>query len=474
MWQPSSALLLVASLLTALPVNADGLYTKKSPVLQVDQKSYDRLIAKSNHASIVEFYAPWCGHCQNLKPAYEKAAKNLDGLANVAAVNCDDDENKPLCGRLGIQGFPTLKIVTPSKKSGAPRVEDYQGQRTAKAIVDAVVDRIPNHVKRVTDKDLDKWLSENEESSKAILFTEKGTTSALIRALAIDFLGSIKVAQIRSKESDAVERFGIEEFPKLVLLPGGEQEHIVYDGELKKKPMVEFLSQVAAPNAAPSATSSKTKSSKPSKSSSARSKSTTVLDDEAENLKPTGSPDPKVVPDNAQESKPAQVPIQAPPIDSLPTVEALESACLTPKSGTCILALLPESTEADADIPSSAKEAVVSLSEIVHKHAVRQAHLFPFYSVPATNSGAATLRAGLGLSEDSKSVEVIALNGRRGWWRRYDPSDNADYSLARVESWVDAIRLGEGSKSKLPEGVVVTEAEAEVETEKQTADHDEL
>ena len=419
------------------------------------------------------FYAPWCGHCQNLKPAYEKAAKNLDGLANVAAVNCDDDENKPLCGRLGIQGFPTLKIVTPSKKPGAPRVEDYQGQRTAKAIVDAVVDRIPNHVKRVTDKDLDKWLSEDEEAPKAILFTEKGTTSALIRALAIDFLGSIKVAQIRSKESDAVERFGIEEFPKFVLVPGGEREHIVYDGELKKKPMVEFLSQVAAPNAAPSATSSKakpSKSSKSSKSSSARSQSTTVLDDEAEKLKPTESPDPKIVPEDAQESKPAQVPIQTPPIASLPTVEALETACLKPKSGTCILALLPESTEADADIPSSAKEAVASLSEIVHKHTVRQAHLFPFYSVPAINSGAATLRAGLGLSEDSTSVEIIALNGRRGWWRRYDPSENTDYSLARVESWVDAIRLGEGSKSKLPEGIVVTEAEAE----KQTADHDEL
>ncbi|KAE8376730.1 hypothetical protein BDV26DRAFT_265084 [Aspergillus bertholletiae] len=420
-------------------------------------------------SQIVEFYAPWCGHCQNLKPAYEKAAKNLDGLANVAAVNCDDDSNKPLCGRLGIQGFPTLKIVTPSKKPGAPKVEDYQGQRTAKAIVDAVVERIPNHVKRVTDKDLDKWLSEDQEAPKAILFTEKGTTSALIRALAIDFLGSIKVAQIRSKESDAVERFGVEDFPTLVLLPGGEQEHIVYDGELKKKPMVEFLSQVAAPNAAPTA-SSKTKSSKPAKSSSARSQSTTVLDDEAENSKPTESPDSKVVPEDVQESKPAPAPVQAPQIASLPTVEALESACLTPKSGTCILALLPESTEADADIPSSAKEAVTSLSEIVQKHAVRQAHLFPFYSVPATNSRTATLRAGLGLSEDSKSVEIIALNGRRGWWRKYDPSENGDYSLARVESWVDAIRLGEGSKSKLPEGVVV----AEVETEKQTADHDEL
>lgn len=468
MWQPSSALLLVTSLLTALPANADGLYTKKSPVLQVDQKSYDRLIAKSNHASVVEFYAPWCGHCQNLKPAYEKAAKNLDGLANVAAVNCDDDANKPLCGRLGIQGFPTIKIMTPSQKPGVPKVEDYRGERTAKAIVEAVVDRIPNHVKRVTDKDLNKWLSEDEEVPKAILFTEKGTTSALIRALAIDFLGSIKVAQIRSKESDAVEKFGIEHFPTLVLLPGGGREHIVYDGELKKKPMVEFLSQVAAPNAA--ATNFKDKSPKPSKSSSAEPQSSTVLSDEAEELKPTESPDPKVVPDDATESKPAQVPIPAPPISSLPTVEALESACLTPKSGTCILALLPGSSEFDADLPSFAKEALVSLSEIEHKHTLRKGHLFPFYSVPAINNGATALRTGLGLSGESDSMEIIALNGRRGWWRRYEPSENADYSLARVESWVDAIRLGEGSKNRLPDGIIATEEQ----TEKQTADHDEL
>ncbi|KAF7588632.1 hypothetical protein BBP40_005443 [Aspergillus hancockii] len=492
MWQPSSALLIIASLLTALPANADGLYTKKSPVLQVDHRNYDKLIAQSNYSSVVEFYAPWCGHCQNLKPAYEKAAKNLDGLAQVAAVNCDDEDNKPLCGRMGVQGFPTIKIMTPSKKPGKPRVEDYRGERSAKAIVQAVVDSIPNHVKRVTDKDLDKWLSEDEKSPKAILFTEKGTTSALIRALAIEFLGSVKIAQVRSKESDVVMRFGVENFPTLVLIPGDEKEHIVYDGELKKQPMIEFLSQVATPNSA-SAKTAKDKPPKPAKSSSTGSQSSTVINDQAEKLKPTESPDPKVVPDDAQESKPAQVPIQAPSISSLPTEEALEAACLTPKSGTCVLALLPESSEPDVDLPSSVKEALLSLSEIEHKHTLRRSHLFPFYSVPAVNSGAKALRVGLGLSEDSKSVEIIALNGRREWWRRYDPSDNADYSLVRVESWVDAIRLGEGSKSKLPEGVIVTEPEVEAEpetetkpeeaetetkteaeTEKQTANHDEL
>jgi len=40
------------ALLSALPGAHAGLYGKKSPVLQVDAKSYDRLIAKSNHTSV--------------------------------------------------------------------------------------------------------------------------------------------------------------------------------------------------------------------------------------------------------------------------------------------------------------------------------------------------------------------------------------------------------------------------------------
>jgi protein disulfide-isomerase A6 len=41
-----------AAILLALPCSAGGLYTKNSPVLQVDAKNYDRLIAKSNHTSV--------------------------------------------------------------------------------------------------------------------------------------------------------------------------------------------------------------------------------------------------------------------------------------------------------------------------------------------------------------------------------------------------------------------------------------
>lgn len=374
---------------------------------------------------------------------------------------------------MGVQGFPTLKIVTPSKKPGKPRVEDYQGARSAKGIVDAVVDRIPNHVKRATDKDLDKWLGQNEDRPKAILFTEKGTTGALIRALAVDFLGAIDIAQVRNKESASVKKFGVTEFPTLVLVPSADTEHKIYTGDLKKKPITEFLSQAATPNpdASPrSASDSKPKSKPKSKPAS---KPTSIVDD-AEDLKPTASENQDTTDPSA---KPIQVPIPAPPIPTLSTPESLDSACLASKSGTCVLVILPEASEPDAALPAPATEALASLAEIGHKHAQRGTHLFPLYAVPAINTRSKTLREALALA-DGQTVEIIALNARRGWWRRFSGAD-ADFGAVAIESWVDAIRLGEGAKEKLPEGIVVSdeaevkpEAEAEVEPDAETVEAD--
>jgi protein disulfide-isomerase A6 len=119
-----------------------------------------------------------------VRPLQEPQARVRDGRQI-----CDEEMNKPFCGKMGVQGFPTLKIVRPGKKPGKPTVEDYQGPRSAKGIVDAVKDKVPNIVKRVNDKNLDEWLQGNKDTAKAILFSEKGIVSATLRALAIDFAG---------------------------------------------------------------------------------------------------------------------------------------------------------------------------------------------------------------------------------------------------------------------------------------------
>ncbi|KAL9093954.1 MAG: hypothetical protein Q9165_003877 [Trypethelium subeluteriae] len=485
-----SVALAVPWLLLLAPASASGLYTKGSPVLQVDGKSYDKLIARSNHTSIVEFYAPWCGHCQNLKPAYEKAAKNLKGLAKVAAVNCDDDDNKPFCGSMGVQGFPTLKIVRPSKKSGKPVVEDYMGARNAKAIVDSVVEKINNHVTRITDKTLGEALGEGNDTARAILFTEKGTTSALLRALAIDFLGTVNIAQIRDKERKAVESFGIEEYPTFLLLPGGDKEPIVYNGELKKDPMVEFLSQIAQPNPDPAPAKSKSgkdskkadqKASKNSSSFSAASsshksadassaKTATVSETLEDDPNPTESPNPNAVtPDT-------EIPIKVPDIPALPTLaygDELHRACLQPKSSLCILALLPAEPGTTSDfpkdpteLPEPAADAIRNLAAISHKHAERKAKLFPFYALPASNPAAAPLREVLGLkTAETAEPEIIAVNAKKLFWKHYE---STEFTREAVEDWIDALRMGEGKKLELPE--VLVQAVEESETEQKEED----
>ena len=422
------------------------------------------------------FYAPWCGHCKNLKPEYEKAARGLKDLAQVVAVNCDDEANKQFCGSMGVQGFPTLKIVKPSKKPGKPIVEDYQGPRTSGGIVDAVKSAIPNNVKKVTDKGLSAFLESDNNTAKAILFSNKGTTSALTKVLATEYLGSLTFAQIRDKEAKAVEMFGVTEYPTLIVLPGGTQEAVRFEGAYKKKEMKDFVSQYASPGSKPSPEKQKPMEKKQQKAAgedaakadeaassfSAASSShasseapeaaagatAVTLEDESN---PTESPGPIASPDAP---KPAVVHNMPDPIPALVEEKYLQEKCLGAKTSTCVLVLLPDVADDDV-LPESASSALASLAELADKHVKRESKLFPFYSIPTRNTASVTIRDALKLG-GAKDLEVVAVNARRGWWRRY-PGEKFDFHS--VENWVDNIRFGEGSKEVLPEALLGKEKE---------------
>lgn len=449
--QTASLCAVAVALLSALPAAQAGMYPKSSPVLQVTAKDYDRLVAKSNYTTILEFYAPWCGHCQNLKPAYEKAAKSLDGLAaRAAAIDCDDDVNKPLCGQMGIKGFPTLKIVRPGKKPGKPAVEEYQGPRSAKGIVEAVVDKINNHVTRLADKDVDAFLE--GDKPKAILFTEKGTTTPLIKSLAIDFLDVISVAQVRNTQAKAVEKFGIEKFPTLVLIPAGEETPVVYDGEMKKAGMTKFLSQAGSPNPDPAPAGAKKRAKKDAKKEAKKD----TKEPKKESPKPAA--ESPAATDDAEPSEATEAVKPSPPVEkpsqiiTATTPEELDAHCLVEKSPLCLVIFEGESSV----------ELGKQLDEIAARSGGRKK--MPMVAVTKGNTRGEWLRKQLGVSAD---VQIIATNVRRGWWTPYAGQS----TQVEIEAWIDKIKMGENEKKKIPEGVeqpAKAAAEEKVEEKKET------
>jgi protein disulfide isomerase len=69
---------------------------------------------------VVEFYAPWCGHCNALKPEYEKAAYQLQGetlpvKAAFGKMDCTEDGNKKTCEAYKVTGYPTVKLFQDAK-----------------------------------------------------------------------------------------------------------------------------------------------------------------------------------------------------------------------------------------------------------------------------------------------------------------------------------------------------------------------
>ncbi|BFY97061.1 hypothetical protein BsWGS_00101 [Bradybaena similaris] len=80
---------------------------------------------------LVKFYAPWCGHCKNLAPEFERAAsilKRVDPPVHLAEVDCTVET--ATCSRYGITGYPGLKIFRNGEFS-----KDYDGDRETDAIV---------------------------------------------------------------------------------------------------------------------------------------------------------------------------------------------------------------------------------------------------------------------------------------------------------------------------------------------------
>lgn len=103
-----------------------------SYVIDLDARSFGSSIRDGN-AWLIEFYAPWCGHCTRFAPTYEAVAKQLHenqtSERKVMVAKVDGAGDRALASRFNVRGFPTFYLID------GWNVREYSGKRTQEALV---------------------------------------------------------------------------------------------------------------------------------------------------------------------------------------------------------------------------------------------------------------------------------------------------------------------------------------------------
>ena len=74
--------------------------------VELSDADFERVVAASDLPVVVDFWAPWCGPCQQMAPQFEQAARTLKGRALLVKVN--SDASPQTAARFGIRSIPTL------------------------------------------------------------------------------------------------------------------------------------------------------------------------------------------------------------------------------------------------------------------------------------------------------------------------------------------------------------------------------
>lgn len=98
--------------------------------------NWQQEVIKGDSLWLVEFYAPWCGHCKSLAPEWTKAAKQLKGVVKVGAVDMTTDEE--VGSPYKVEGFPTLKFFGFDKKNPI----EYGSGRDTDSIVKFALNKV--------------------------------------------------------------------------------------------------------------------------------------------------------------------------------------------------------------------------------------------------------------------------------------------------------------------------------------------
>ncbi|XP_048859390.1 protein disulfide-isomerase A4-like [Brienomyrus brachyistius] len=230
---------------------------EENGVLILTDKNFDTFI-KDKDTVLVEFYAPWCGHCKQFAPEYEKIAQTLkENEPPIPVAKVDATKESTLGSRFDVSGYPTIKIL----KNGEP--VDYDGDRSEQAIVSRVKDVAqpdwkppPEATMVLTKENFDEVVN----NADIILVEFYAPWCGHCKRLAPEYEKAAKELQKRTPpiplakvdataESELASRFDVSGYPTLKIFRKGKP--FEYNGPREKFGIVDYMSDQSGPPSKP-------------------------------------------------------------------------------------------------------------------------------------------------------------------------------------------------------------------------------
>ncbi|KAF9471225.1 protein disulfide isomerase [Pholiota conissans] len=229
-----------------------------SNVLELTPDNFDSIVGQGQPA-LVEFFAPWCGHCKNLAPVYEELA---DAFAHakdkvvIAKVDADG-VGKPLGKKYGVTGYPTLKWF-----DGKGEDVKYESGRDLESLAGFITSKTGVKAKIPGPPPTDVTILDNHNFDEVALDTSKN----VIVSFTAPWCGHCKnlkphyeqVAKTFKSESDCVvanidaddkknmqisQKYEIAGFPTIKFFSKDNKEPVDYDGGRTEADIVAYLNE---------------------------------------------------------------------------------------------------------------------------------------------------------------------------------------------------------------------------------------
>ncbi|XP_034451921.1 protein disulfide-isomerase [Hippoglossus hippoglossus] len=222
-------------LLCSLAVASRAEVPEEEDVLVLKKSNLDE--ALSAHPNIlVEFYAPWCGHCKALAPEYAKAAGMLkaDGSA-IRLGKVDATEETELAQEYGVRGYPTIKFFKGGEKESP---KEYSAGRQADDIVAWLKKRTGPAVATLAGVTEAESLIADNEVAVVGFFKDAESAGAKAYEKAAESIDDIPFS--KTSDEAVFSKFEVSE-DSVVLFKKFDEGRNTFDGEMTKEKLLAFV-----------------------------------------------------------------------------------------------------------------------------------------------------------------------------------------------------------------------------------------